>query len=62
MKNNLLPIMIILRLITNDGMILENRSPKPKQQPPEVRASIKRTWKKGAKNVSVQSQKDQQSD
>jgi hypothetical protein len=53
MKNNLLPIMIILRLITNDGILLENRNPKPKQQPPEVRASIRRIWKKGAKNVSV---------
>ena len=53
MKRAILPILIFIRLLTNDGMFLENRSPKHKQQPPEVRASIKRTWKKGAKNVSI---------
>jgi hypothetical protein len=29
--------------------MLENRRPQPKPQPPEVRAAIRRTWKRGKK-------------
>lgn len=49
MRKKLLPILIFIRLLTNDGLMLENRSPKPKQQPPEVRSAIRRTWKRGSK-------------
>ena len=63
MKKHLLPILIILRLITNDGMMLENRRPRPKLQPPEVIRFIRRPCRKGRKlNVPVQNKKDQQSD
>jgi hypothetical protein len=49
MKKKILPILILLRLLTHDGTFLENRSPKPRIQPPEVRAAIRRTWKRGRK-------------
>lgn len=49
MRKKILPILIIIRLLTNDGIMLENRSPKPRIQPPEVRAAIRRTWKRGRK-------------
>jgi len=49
MKKRLLPILILLRLLTNDWMMLENRSPKPKLQPPEVLRFIRRPAKKGKK-------------
>ena len=53
MKKAILPIIILIRLLTNDGFFNENRNIKIKQQPPEVRSAIRRIWKKGAKNVSV---------
>ena len=49
MKRIILPILIIIRLLTNDGFFNENRNIKIKQQPPEVRAAIRRTWKRGVK-------------
>jgi hypothetical protein len=60
MKRIILPIIILIRLLTNDGFFNENRNIKIKQQPPEVRSAIRRIWKKGGKNVSLQSKKDQQ--
>ena len=60
MKRIILPILILIRLLTNDGFFNENRNIKIKQQPPEVRLAIHRIWKKGGKNVSLQSKKDQQ--
>jgi hypothetical protein len=59
MKKIILPILILIRLLTNDGFFNENRNIKIKQQPPEVRSAIRRTWKKGGKNVSLQSKKNQ---
>lgn len=55
MKKKILPILILIRLITNDGIFLENRKPPNRTQPPEIRSAIKRTWKRGKKNVSIQS-------
>ena len=49
MRKKLLPILILLRLLTNDWMMLENRSPKPRLQPPEVLRFIRRPAKKGRK-------------
>lgn len=49
MKKTILPIIILIRLLTNDGFFNENRNIKIKQQPPEVRSAIRRIWKKGAK-------------
>jgi len=59
MKNKILPILILIRLLTNDGLFNENRNAKVKQQPPEVRSSIRRVWKKGGKNVSIQGKENQ---
>lgn len=52
MKNKILPILILIRLLTNDGLFNENRNAKVKQQPPEIRSAIRRTWKKGGKKIT----------
>ena len=49
MKSKLLLIIILLRLITNDGIFLENRRPQPKRQSAEVLRFIRRPAKKGKK-------------
>jgi hypothetical protein len=49
MKNKILPLIILLRLIANDGFFNENRNVKVRQQPAEVRQSINRIWKRGSK-------------
>ena len=59
MKKKILPILILIRLMTNDGIFLENRRPLSRPQPPEIRAAIRRTWKRGKKNVSIQDKKNQ---
>jgi hypothetical protein len=51
MTKIILPILILIRLLTNDGFFNENRNIKIKQQAPEVRSAIRRIWKKGGKNV-----------
>jgi hypothetical protein len=58
MKKAILPILILIRLLTNDGLFNENRNAKVKQQPPEIRSAIRRTWKRGGKNVSIQNKKN----
>ena len=47
MRKRLLPILILLRLLTNDGMFLENRRPLPKLQSAEVLRFIRRPAKNG---------------
>jgi hypothetical protein len=49
MKLVLLDILIVLRLLTNDGMMLENRRPIPKRQPPEVIRFVRRPARRGRK-------------
>ncbi len=49
MKSKLLLILILLRLITNDGFFNENRNIKINQQPGEVIRFIRRPAKKGRK-------------
>ena len=49
MKIFVLDILIVLRLLTNDGIMLENRRPIPKKQPPEIIRFIRRPAKRGIK-------------
>ena len=49
MRKILLPILILIRLLTNDGFFNENRNIKIKQQPGEIIRFIKRPAKKGRK-------------
>ena len=49
MKLFVLDILIVLRLITNDGIILENRRPIPKRQPPEIIRFVRRPARRGRK-------------
>jgi hypothetical protein len=49
MKLFILDLLIILRLLTNDGMMLENRRPIPKRQPPEVFRFVRRPARRGRK-------------
>jgi hypothetical protein len=49
MKSILLEFLIISRLITNEGIIIENRRPIPKRQPPEIIRFIRRPAKRGRK-------------
>jgi len=49
MKIITIELLILIRLITNDGIFLENRRPLPKKQSTEVIRFIKRPAKKGRK-------------
>jgi hypothetical protein len=49
MKLLILDILIVLRLLTNDGIMLENRRPIPKRQPPEVFRFVRRPARRGRK-------------
>ena len=49
MKLFILDILIVLRLLTNDGLMLENRRPIPKRQPPEVIRFVRRPARRGRK-------------
>lgn len=49
MKRTIIELLIIFRLITNDGMMLENRRPQPRKQSAEVSRFIRRPAKRGRK-------------
>ena len=49
MKLLILDVLIVLRLLTNDGIILENRRPIPKRQPPEIIRFVRRPARRGRK-------------
>lgn len=49
MKIIILDLLIVLRLLTNDGIMLENRRPIPKRQPPEVIRFVRRPARRGRK-------------
>ena len=49
MKKKFLIAMLLMRLVTNDGVFLNVRRPIPKNQPGEVRIFIRRPCKKGRK-------------
>jgi hypothetical protein len=49
MKLAILDFLIVLRLLTNDGIMLENRRPIPKRQPPEVIRFVRRPARRGRK-------------
>jgi len=49
MKLFFLDLLIVLRLLTNDGLMLENRRPIPKRQPPEVIRFVRRPARRGRK-------------
>jgi hypothetical protein len=49
MKLLILDVLIVLRLLTNDGIMLENRRPIPKRQPPEVIRFVRRPARRGRK-------------
>jgi hypothetical protein len=49
MKRKVLSLLILIRLLTNDGIMLENRRPIPKKQPPEIFRFIRRPAKRGRK-------------
>jgi hypothetical protein len=49
MKRKVLSLLVLVRLLTNDGIMLENRRPIPKKQPPEIIRFIRRPAKRGRK-------------
>jgi hypothetical protein len=49
MKRKVLSLLVLIRLLTNDGVMLENRRPIPKKQPPEIIRFIRRPAKRGRK-------------
>ncbi len=49
MKLFILDALIVLRLLTNDGIMLENRRHIPKRQPPEVIRFVRRPARRGRK-------------
>ena len=63
MKLFILDALIVLRLLTNDGLMLENRRPIPKRQPPEVIRFVRRPARRGRKkslqfDISLLNSKD----
>ena len=48
-KKILIELLIIARLLTNEGMMLENRRPQPKKLSAEVVRFIRRPAKRGRK-------------
>ena len=53
MKLLILDFLIVLRLLSNDGIMLENRRPIPKRQPPEVIRFVRRPAKRGRKKFRM---------
>lgn len=49
MKFAILKLLILVRLLTNDGIMLENRRHIPKRQPPEVIRFMRRPARRGSK-------------
>ena len=49
MKSLIVELLILVRLLTNDGMMLENRRVIPKRQPPEIIRFIRIPAKRGRK-------------
>jgi hypothetical protein len=49
MKTIIVEFLIIARLLTHDWIMLENRRPIPKRQPPEIIRFIRRPAKRGRK-------------
>jgi hypothetical protein len=49
MKRIALHFLILARLLTHDGIMLENRRPIPKKQPPEVIRFVRRPARRGRK-------------
>lgn len=58
MKTLFLMSLISIRILTNEGLICEKRSPKPKRQPPEVTRFIKKPAKNGKKKTNKYKQED----
>ena len=53
MKLLILDILIVLRLLTNDGIMLENRRPIPKKQPPEIHRCTRKKGKSKKKGELI---------
>ena len=53
MKLIILDFLIIIILLTNDGIMLENIRPIPKRQPPEVVRFVRRPAKRGRKKFRM---------
>ncbi len=53
MKRKVLSLLVLIRLLTNDGIMLENRRPIPKRQPPEVIRFVRRPAKRGRKKFRM---------
>lgn len=49
MKKITLILIILFRLVSHDGIMLDKRRPQPKRQPPEVIRFIRRPCKRGRK-------------
>ena len=53
-----LQLLIAIRLATHDGIFVSVSSPKPRLQPPEVKAAVRRTRGKGSRvKYCIQPQK-----
>lgn len=52
-KSIVIELLIIARLLTNEGAMLQNRRPIPKKMPVEVSRFINRVSKKGSKLFKV---------
>jgi hypothetical protein len=49
MQKVIVELLILFRLFTNDGVMLENRRPLPKKLPPEIIRFIRRPARRGRK-------------
>jgi hypothetical protein len=53
MKRIVLQLLILARLLTHDGIMLENRRHIPKKQPPEIIRFIRRPARRGRKKSKM---------
>jgi hypothetical protein len=53
MKRIVLQLLILARLLTHDGIMLENRRPIPNKQPPEIIRFIRRPARRGRKKSKM---------
>jgi hypothetical protein len=54
-KKLILLVVVLLRVLTHDGIFTSQRRLPNKPQPPEIRIAIRRPWRRGTKNANSRS-------
>jgi hypothetical protein len=54
-KKLILLVIVLVRVLVNDGIFTSQRKLPNRPQPPEIRVAIRRPWRKGVKNANPRS-------